>query len=314
MENDKLKVDEKTARIIEEMDKSLRNMEQAMGPDHMVVAKILDSYAKLLRQNNIRHLDAVNMEARAKHIRAKHNQQEEKAQMEGLSNTAPKQKRGMSVAQARVVVWCIAGVVFCAIGYGAFEVIKGSSKNIKNVTHKFRTDKGEQDDGNFVVDGEGKTVEDEGPREPVTDESANTPVTPRNAGQEVQTTPPTTTTTTTTTTTVTNSGDSESGGMTVLEFAKKSLEVKNFAKEKVSEAMELEKNKDFPAAAQTYFSVISMAQQVSAQVGRPIYSESIAKAFEGYGRMAELDNHPEIAQQSEKAAADVRAHLGASED
>lgn len=304
MDNDKVKIDEKTARIIEEMDKSLRNMEQAMGPDHPVVAKILDSYAKLLRQNNIRHLDAVNMEARAKHIRAKHNQQEEKAQMDGLTSAAPR-KKGMSMAQARILVWCVAAVVFGAIGLGAFEVIKGSSKNIKNVSKKFKTAK-DGDDSSFVVDADSNTVPvPQGDAGGSSNVASNPPLAqdrPSSGPSMMESQ------------TVTRTAPQQTESITVLEFAKKSLEVKSFAKEKVSEAMELERNKEFAAAAQAYFSVISMAQQVSSQVGRPIYSESIAKAFEGYGRMAELDNHPDIAQQSEKAAADVRSHLDSSDE
>jgi hypothetical protein len=312
MENDKVKLDEKTARNIEEMEKSLRNLEQAMGPDHMVVAKILDSYAKLLRQNNIRHLDALNMEARAKHIRAKNNQQEEKAQMEGLADLKPRKKSSMSVAEARILVWCLAGVVTCVIGYGAFEVIKSSTKNIKAISHKYR--KSGDEDRSYVVDKDGKTVEatndamESGPAAPTTiNRNTEGPVT-QEAPEQVRRE------TSSSSSSESSSGESQGQGMTVLEFAKKALEVKSFAKSRVAEAMELERNKDFPAAAQAYFSVITTAQQVSAQLGRPIYSESIAKAFEGYGRMAELDNHSDIAQQSEKAAADVRAHLSGSDD
>lgn len=314
MENDKVKLDDKTARNIEEMEKSLRNLEQAMGPDHLVVAKILDSYAKLLRQNNIRHLDAINMEARAKHIRAKNNQQEEKAQMEGLAELKPRKKSSMSVAEARILVWCLAGVVTCAIGYGAFEVIKSSTKNIKAISHKYR--KSGDEDQSYVVDKDGKTVEatndamESGPAAPTTiNGNTEGPVT-QDAPEQVRRE----TSSSSSSSSESSSGESQGQGMTVLEFAKKALEVKSFAKSRVAEAMELERNKDFPAAAQAYFSVITTAQQASAQLGRPIYSESIAKAFEGYGRMAELDNHSDIAQQSEKAAADVRAHLSGSDD
>lgn len=309
MENDKVKLDEKTARNIEEMEKSLRNVEQAMGPDHMVVAKILDSYAKLLRQNNIRHLDAVNMEARAKHIRAKHNQQEEKAQMEGLADLKPR-KKSMSVGEARILVWCLAGVVTCAIGFGAFEVIKSSTKNIKKISQKYK--KAGDEDQSYVVDKDGKTVA----ANEAVESGAGTPT----EGEQDAQGQVSEQTQVRREVVVNSSGGESSGGksqeqsITVLEFAKKVLEVKSFAKARVAEAMELERNKDFPAAAQAYFSVITTAQQASSQLGRPIYSESIAKAFEGYGRMAELDNHPDIAEQSEKAAADVRSHLSGSDD
>ncbi len=46
-------------------------MEKALGPQHPSVAKVLDSYAALLRETG-RADEATKMEARAKAIRAKY--------------------------------------------------------------------------------------------------------------------------------------------------------------------------------------------------------------------------------------------------
>ena len=294
MENEKVQLDEKTARIIEEMDKSLKNMEQAMGPDHMVVAKILDSYAKLLRQKNIRHLDALNMEARAKHIRAKLNQQEDKAQSEGITTTHA-QTKSMSTGQARVLVWCVAAVVLSALAYGTYGVIRDTSK-MKAGALRLRNSGAPTSmvgDSNAAPLGTGK-VEDV-PQEAPTPQSIEQQV-----NQAAATTAP-----------PQASAENEAAAAAI---AKRTSEVKSFAKEKLAEAMQLESNKDFPAAAQTYASIINTAKQASSEIGRPIYSESIAQALEGYGRMAALDNHPDVAESSDKAAADVRSHITSGDE
>lgn len=65
--------EEKLQKLLDDSEKALQQVERSLGAEHEVVAKMLDTYAQLLRQNNIRYLDAINMEARAKAIRAKLN-------------------------------------------------------------------------------------------------------------------------------------------------------------------------------------------------------------------------------------------------
>lgn len=302
MENDKPKIDDKTARLIEEMDKSLHNMEKSLGPDHPVVAKILDSYAKLLRQNNIRHLDAVNMEARAKHIRAKNNQQEEKAQSQGLAPL--KAQKRMSMTQARLLTWGISGIALIGFGYVTMDVLRASSKHVKAKKAEIKM----LEEGTALVphpESEGGNTPSATaltPTELPIAQPSDSPSAEQLADAAVRSLRPPA------------NEPSSQNSVTVLQAGKRILDVKSYAREKVSEGMELERNKQFPAAAETYFTVIQNAQRASNELGRPIYSEYIAKAFDGYGRMAELDNHQDIAQQSEKAAADIRSHLSESED
>lgn len=302
MENDKLKIDDKTARLIEEMDKSLHNMEKSLGPDHPVVSKILDSYATLLRQNNIRHLDAVNMEARAKHIRAKNNQEQEKAQAQGLEPL--KEQKRMSMTQARLLTWCVSGIALIGFGFVTMDVLKASSKHVKAKKAEIKVlEEGTQVVPNSEVENPPPSPTAVSPTELPVAQTSTGPSAEQIAEAAIRNMRP-------------PAGEQAPSqeSVTVLQAGKRILDIKNYAREKVSEGMELERNKQFPLAAETYFTVIQNAQRASNEIGRPIYSEYIAKAFDGYGRMAELDNHPDIAQQSEKAAADIRSHLTESED
>lgn len=54
-------------------EEALRKAEEANGKDHLTVSYCLDEIVRLLNSNGVRRLDAVNMEARARAIRIKHN-------------------------------------------------------------------------------------------------------------------------------------------------------------------------------------------------------------------------------------------------
>lgn len=298
MENEKVQVDEKTAKMIEEMDKSLKNMEQSLGMDHPVIAKLLDSYATLLRQNNIRHLDALNMEARAKAIRAKQNKVQSEKQSEGLAET--KQEKHMSADQMRMVSFGIAGLLACGFLFGGYQMYQwfDSQKN-KKVNHSFKgiqitktreTNPAQQ--SQTQADDESKNVPDDVDPSSVSS-STDTSTSVDEQGQTVSTT-------STTTTTRTN----------LMEMAEKMKAVKDFARQKLSDGQAFEQEKDYPKASAAYFEVIQNVQNSAQSIGRPTFSEEIAQCYEGYGRMAELDAHPEIAEQCKQTAADVRAHIG----
>lgn len=113
-DGDRKPLDEKTALLIEQTEDSLRKMEKTLGPDHPVVGKILDTYARLLRQNNYRVLDAINMEARAKAIRAKHNQVEAEAQAKAFDEdpvlTAQSRPK-VSANTLKLMFWLLALVL-----------------------------------------------------------------------------------------------------------------------------------------------------------------------------------------------------------
>lgn len=306
-------LDEKTARIIEEMDKSLITMEKSLGPDHEVIAKILDSYAKLLRQNNIRHLDALNMEARAKHIRAKHNVEQDKSQSANLGSLK-QEKKSMSVGQAKMVVYAICAVAVLGFGILTMDTFKSSKKMNSEKARKLLEEKfgkrgGESAEAGAITD---VTTPADGAEANPIDEAVNksraealVAYNKANYGG------------------VPSSGGETPGGPTstspdsaVVDEHKVELiaKVKSFAREKVAEAMEFERNKDFQNAANTYQSVIDFTQKNISQIGQPVFTESIAKAYEGYGRMAELNNQADIKEQADKFAGDIRSHLSGSDD
>ena len=119
-------VDEKTTRLINEMEKSLHNTENSLGMDHPLVSKILDSYAALLRQKNMRHLDALNMEARAKAIRARHLQKEAEKQAIGLETSHEPTNR-ISMGKLRGLVWLISIFILIIFGFVGIDVINKST-------------------------------------------------------------------------------------------------------------------------------------------------------------------------------------------
>jgi hypothetical protein len=121
-ESEKKELDPKVALLLEQTEDSLRKMEKTLGPDHIVVAQILDTYARLLRQHNHRILDAINMEARAKAIRAKHNQEESEAQAAMIGSTNAKMQ-SLPVGKAKVFVWVVAVAVVGVLGLTAFQTI-----------------------------------------------------------------------------------------------------------------------------------------------------------------------------------------------
>lgn len=61
-------------RELAEAEVALLKAEETYGKDHVQVSYCLDRIVRLLRSNNVRLLDATNMEARARAIRVKHNQ------------------------------------------------------------------------------------------------------------------------------------------------------------------------------------------------------------------------------------------------
>lgn len=129
-------LDPKTAKLIDEMEKSLHNMEKSLGPDHLVIAKILDSYAKLLRQHKLRAVDSVNMEARARVIRAKHNQKEAEKQSKGLGPIVQQEKK-LATSQVKAGVW----IVCLLVAVGLFMIGTRTLNSSVNLLKKAEEDK-----------------------------------------------------------------------------------------------------------------------------------------------------------------------------
>lgn len=143
-ENERKQLDEKTVLLIEQTDESLRKMEKTLGPDHPVVGKILDTYAKLLRQNNHRVLDAINMEARAKAIRAKHNQEEAEAQAkvfeDGKSEQKLQQRPLISAGRLKLFFWVVVVVLAGTVTVSGMRTVKTAGKHdVKTKTLKSST-------------------------------------------------------------------------------------------------------------------------------------------------------------------------------
>ncbi|MBX9720462.1 MAG: hypothetical protein K2X81_03610 [Candidatus Obscuribacterales bacterium] len=293
------KLDEKTAHLIEEMDKSLHTMEQNLGPDHLVVSKILDSYAKLLRQNNTRHLDALNMEARAKAIRAKHNQQEAEKQSQGI-DTENTEKKVLTASKIRLAVWVLSVIALGFITYFAVDAIKRSSQSLAKTRNAAKATGPEgkivQSDNKIDVSPniEGLSSEQSTATETEKSQDASSP----DSGNEPDASANSQ-----------NAPALQPNGMTMLEVAEKILKVKNLAKEKLELGLEAEKQNDMNAAAQDYLDVVKETQETSNKVGRQVCSEEIAQCFEGYGRVADLAGHTDIAKEYEKAAASIREHI-----
>ncbi len=300
-------LDEKTGKLIEEMEKSLRNMEKSLGMDHPVVAKILDSYASLLKQNNIRHLDALNMEARARAIRAKHNQLEAEKQTQDIASLG--QERRMSTAQIKLLSRAISICVLIAFTFGGFQVVGWFSNHSKK-SAQLRGKDGkilssklpEMEKISLVSEAAGKTKS----QESVQENSAGAEQFPEGEFSGSDDGPP-----------LKEQDDSVEKqrlaarvqSLSVFELAEKMLKLKKLATRNLDIGLEAEKAKDFPKASSAYFEVISQVQHAPEDIGRPVVSEDIARCYEGYGRMAELDSKPELSQKCEEAAKWVRAQL-----
>lgn len=318
-------IDEKTSRLIEEMEKSLHKMEQSLGMDHPLVAKILDSYAQLLRKSNIRHLDALNMEARAKAIRAKQNQKEAKAQSVGLE-LQHQEKKALSVSQLRVISWLVSLVVIVALGCASLDIVKKTNLRI-NRKSEAAASKSERDlsdlpllAGSDTEDSSGASASsaDGSPdvsaaepgaekgaasqgRKGADDSSGSVTVTSVKrdplTGQVLQKA------------TLTTRPAADSSQLTVLEIAERIVKLKRLAREMLAAGLAAEKESNYPKATECYLSVIKAAQAAPAELGRPVYSEELAGCFEGYARMATEQSQPEIAREWKQAAADVRLQL-----
>lgn len=261
-------VDHKTARLIEEMEKSLHNMERSLGQDHLVIAKILDSYARLLRQNNLRHIDALNMEARAKAIRAKHNQKEAENQAKGLDPIVHTEKM-VSSGQVRFALWLVSLVVLVGFVVGAFTVVR-SVYQIPRAKHSVPG----ANDLKLST-----TYED---RDPQTGELQST-------------------------TTITTSNE-PAKQMTIFEIASHLMRIKALAKEQLEIGRKAEKDKDFTAATAAYQAVIDAEEDSGKKLGRQAHSEEIAQCYEGYARMMEIGSDPQSAEAYQKQASFIRAH------
>ncbi len=282
-------LDQKTAKLIEEMEKSLRNMEQSLGMDHLLVAKILDSYAQLLRQNNLRHLDALNMEARAKAIRAKHNQKEAEEQDLGIDSGA--QSRSISTAQAKALAWGIAAILLLAIGSGLMEIVKWSNK---------------QKDKPKVVIKQDLTVDSPDLRQtepPQLDEGSRTLLED------------------TVTKAIKDEQEKEKSQFAaqqeaarskeLSQYQEKSQRLRNFAKEQLRIGQDYESNQDLVKASDAYFSVIKELEK-NAPLPATAACEEMAQCFEGYGRIAEINARTDLAAQCQKNAAEIRQLAAAS--
>jgi hypothetical protein len=348
MESEKPPVlDEKNARLLEEMEKSLQKMEQTLGKDHPVVGKILDSYAKLLRKNNLRHLDALNMEARAKAIRAKQNQKEAEAQSIGLTfEPRPQEKKGLTLVQARVFAWALSLLIVVGLGFAAVDIIKKSdrlreiaasraknhstTRTVQIVDDTASRSAGNASDdasGNAASDESGNAAGDAGPPAAVVGNASGsaagvTSSSPRLAGNAGK-----------------PGNDAGNGVRTQVvyldnrrnpitmqpppespapvntsqnqispEVAAKISALKDLAREQLAIGLEAEKEKDYQKATNAYVEVARAAQSAPQQIGRPVYSEEIAQCFEGYARMAVVASHPDIAKEWEQAAVDIRSH------
>lgn len=296
MENQKApSVDEKTAKVLEEMDKSLHNMEQTLGMDHMLVAKICDSYAQILRQNNIRPLDALNMEARAKAIRAKHNQKEAEAQNKGIDiENMASQPKLMSASQVKVLVWVISVGVLAAMGFGVNEMLKWSNlqqaKKEKQAAQARLEAKQNEEAAKMPNYGNmGNTGEQQ-------------PINPDKTGEAVEQA-------------VQRAIQNSSPGQVPaqyagqksaqqLEYEAKCQKIRDLARQQVQIAENLENSRDFVKASDAYYLVI---KEIQAN-GMPTAAacEDIAKCFDGYGRLAELNARPEVAAECQKNASEVR--------
>lgn len=271
MENERA-LDEKTAKLIAEMDKSLQNMERSLGPEHPVIAKILDSYAKLLRQNNLRHLDAVNMEARAKAIRAKHNQKEAEEQAKDLEPLVH-HKKSVSTGQIRAFVWSISILVLLVVSAATVQIIRTGLPQTSSaiVKKKLEIDQ--------MARNEISTVYED--RDPETGELVSK-------------------------TTITNE-PAEPKQVTIFEVAGKLMQIKKLAKTKLKEGLKAEKSKDFETATNAYKTIVDAVESATKSFGRQAHSEEIAQCYSGYARMLELNGSSDLASQYEKEANYIRA-------
>src|SRR6185437_3439765 len=90
-------MDARLVAELKEAEAAVAEAEKKLGPDHPELADKLQRYANLLRQTETRKLDAVNVEARARAIRAKLYAEDEKAH--GSTTTSAKPKTTDSKAE-----------------------------------------------------------------------------------------------------------------------------------------------------------------------------------------------------------------------
>jgi cytoskeletal protein RodZ len=338
MPNEKPDDELKASRLIEEMEKSLHNLEKSLGMDHPAVAKVLDSYARLLRQNKIRHLDAVNMEARARAIRAKQNQKEAEAQSRGLETAVQEQSR-ITVTHLRIITWSISLIVLSGLCWGLVDFMNKSSRQLTRHTRASRPygSQSENPQPAGLPSGSDTSAAS-------SDTSAASSDTSATSSDTSATSSNTSATRSDTATNPTgkaspgagdnNAGNAKADGQSrpdsntqggdnnasadttatrnnvnVLELAQKIIKIKNLARDELAAGLAAEKDKDYKKATEAYVVVIKAAQSAPSEIGRPVYSEEIARCFEGYARMADLESHPEIAREWQQAAADLRKHL-----
>ncbi|MBY0357860.1 MAG: hypothetical protein K2W82_07650 [Candidatus Obscuribacterales bacterium] len=134
------------AAELAEAEAKLAQTEETLGKDDIKVSYCLDKVAEMLRSKKIRTLDAANMEARAKAIRAKHHQgtkaaTTEKQQQiaETIKRTSEKQhrqrknKKRMQIAAATIFVLGAAQpfVLPTAEEKKAVESLIAAAKNFK---------------------------------------------------------------------------------------------------------------------------------------------------------------------------------------
>lgn len=188
-ENERKELDAKTVLLIEQTDESLRKMEKTLGPDHPVVGKLLDTYARLLRQNNHRVLDAINMEARAKAIRAKHNQEEADAQAKVFSGVAdaqkPKPRSPLSAGRLKLFLWVIVAVLVGTVTVSGMRTAKtvgkhdAKTKTLKSSNLKKTAESSQVGPGDSLTEAQGQaTTEAEAPVEVPVDQSRPAAVEP----------------------------------------------------------------------------------------------------------------------------------------
>lgn len=260
MDKQESEIDEKVARLIEETEKSLRSMEQTLGPEHPVVGKLLDSYAKILRQNNVRLLDAVNMEARAKAIRAKHNKtaaakHEAEVPLEAEGRTKGKAKT-FSPTQLKFVGWIVAGIVISVMVLSVQKLMSSTAPVLEKADAK-KTSDSAPDTHSYSVE----SVE-------LKDSNGDVVKT-----LEVK----------------------RKDELSVMEYAKGLMHLKRKIVELRKEAHQKEKSGDYDGALDLYQDAVLRSQAGEVELGRRLINKDVVEAYEGYARMLRLQGKPEDA-------------------
>ena len=289
-DDDKPLIDEKTAHLLEQTEESLRKMERALGPDHAAVGKILDTYARLLRQNNYRVLDAINMEARAKAIRAKHNQQEAESQaklFDEQTAVAPSNVRA-TAATVKAIFWTLALIMVVVIGGFVQQSMKTATKGkLTKIQKVKKTTQGKS----------GSPGESTG----ATSEPAAAPDTQPAGGEAQKSLEPE----------LSNAQEVKPQGtsMSKEEFDSKSAGVRGEISKLVVHAREYEQAGNVADAEESYKTAISAASQASSDFGQPVASEDLALAFERLAIILESKGDSVQAASMAKSGKGVRAWL-----